>query len=62
MSRVGDLTDSMSPDEMRARGRPTAVSLWGKKRLASDHTRARLGRNPKRIDVLADVEFGSYAA
>ncbi len=62
MIYVGDRTDSLSLEEMFALGGPTGVSLSVNKRLASDHTRARLGWNPKRTGILADVDFGSYAA
>jgi len=58
----GGKTEAQSLMEMFGRGGPTALSLALNKRLASDKTRKLTGWAPKRRDILADVEHGSYAA
>jgi nucleoside-diphosphate-sugar epimerase len=40
----------------------TGISLCLNKRLSSDKTRDLLKWSPRRTDILADVEFGSYAS
>jgi nucleoside-diphosphate-sugar epimerase len=43
-------------------GLGTGVSLCLNKRLSSDKTRDLVQWSPRRTDILADVEFGSYAS
>ena len=62
MLGVGSRTDSVSLETMDALGGVRGVRLSLNKRLDADRTRAELGWAPKRLGVLADVEFGSYAA
>jgi nucleoside-diphosphate-sugar epimerase len=62
LSGFGGKTESLSLMEMFGRGGPAGLSLALNKRLASDKTRKLVGWAPKRRDILADVEHGSYAA
>lgn len=57
----GGRTEPLSLMEMFARGGGGGVSLSLNKRLASEKTRALLGWAPTRLDILKDVEDGSYA-
>lgn len=61
MMGLGDRTASVSLLRMLALGGPTGLSLSMNKRLAAEHTRARLGWTPEHLGVLSDIEFGSYA-
>ncbi len=61
MLGVGARTESVSLERMDALGGVRGVRLSLNKRLSADRTRSELGWAPKRLGVVADVEFGSYA-
>jgi nucleoside-diphosphate-sugar epimerase len=62
LAGFGGKTEALSLTEMYVRGGGGGVSLSLNKRLASEETRNLVGWAPKRRDILADVEHGSYAA
>ncbi|RBP16085.1 nucleoside-diphosphate-sugar epimerase [Roseiarcus fermentans] len=62
MLGFGGRGESVSLDEMAALGGVRGVRLSLNKRLSAERTREHLGWTPQRLGVLADVEFGSYAA
>ena len=61
MLGLGARTESVSLERMSELGGVRGVRLSLNKRLSAERTKAELGWAPKRLGVLADVEFGSYA-
>jgi nucleoside-diphosphate-sugar epimerase len=61
MIGAGDRTDSLTLEEMYGAGGSAGISLSANKRLSADLTCAQLRWEPRRTDILHDVEFGSYA-
>lgn len=62
MLGAGPRTERVSLERMAKLGGVRGVRLSINKRLSAERTRAELGWSPKRLGVVADVEFGSYAS
>jgi nucleoside-diphosphate-sugar epimerase len=62
MLGAGDRSQSVSLEQMYGLMGPAGISLSASKRMSSQITRRALGWEPKRTDILEDVEFGSYAS
>jgi nucleoside-diphosphate-sugar epimerase len=61
MLGAGARTERVSLERMAELGGVRGVRLSINKRLSAERARAELGWSPKRLGVVADVEFGSYA-
>jgi nucleoside-diphosphate-sugar epimerase len=59
---AGDRTESLSLEQMFSAAGSVGISMSVNKRLSADKTREITGWSPTRIDILQDVESGSYAA